>query len=147
VGADANELQNAVLNLALNSRDAMPDGGDITIATRNVPRADGVIADAGLGPGEYLEIAVSDTGAGMTADVVARAFDPFFTTKPVGSGTGLGLSQVYRFARQCGGTVTIESAPGAGTTVRLFLPRAQPVDSEAPAPTAGAPFAPIPQPI
>jgi signal transduction histidine kinase len=148
VRIDAHELENALLNLALNSRDAMPAGGDITIATRNVPGEDAIVAEAGLPPGEYLEIAVSDTGEGMTADVVAKAFEPFFTTKPVGSGTGLGLSQVYGFARQSGGTAIIESVFGAGATVRMLLPRAPRVEAQAgPAPAAGVAFAPIPQPI
>jgi signal transduction histidine kinase len=103
----------------------MPDGGNIVVSTRNVPKGDRLIANADLPPGEYFEISVSDNGQGMAADVVARAFDPFFTTKPVGQGSGLGLSQVHGFARQSGGTATIESASGVGTTVRIFLPRVE----------------------
>jgi signal transduction histidine kinase len=125
VMVDPHELQSAIVNLCLNSRDAMPDGGNIVISTRNVPKGDRLIANTDLPPGDYFEIAVSDNGQGMAADVVARAFDPFFTTKPVGHGSGLGLSQVHGFARQSGGTATIESALGTGTTVRVFLPRAE----------------------
>jgi signal transduction histidine kinase len=122
---DPHELQSAIVNLCLNSRDAMPDGGNIVVSTRNVPRGDQLIANIDLPPGDYFEISVSDNGQGMATDVVARAFDPFFTTKPVGQGSGLGLSQVHGFARQSGGTATIESALGTGTTVRIFLPRAE----------------------
>jgi PAS domain S-box-containing protein len=121
---DANELENALLNLAINARDAMPDGGTLTvaIAERHLIATD--IADQdGVEPGDFVEITVADTGTGMTPDVIARAFEPFFTTKPIGQGTGLGLSQLYGFIRQSGGLVRLESAPGQGTTVRLFLPR------------------------
>jgi CheY-like chemotaxis protein len=107
-----------VLNLAINSRDAMPEGGDLTIATA-VRRID---RDVDLPPGDYVELSVTDTGAGMAAEVQAKAFDPFFTTKGIGEGTGLGLSQVYGIARQAGGTVRIESEEGWGTIVRLYLP-------------------------
>jgi signal transduction histidine kinase len=117
VMADATQLELAVLNLAINARDAMPSGGVLTISTR--PRH--VERDAELEPGDYLELCVTDTGVGMAQHVVDRAFDPFFTTKGVGKGTGLGLSQVYGIARQAGGTVRIESAPGAGTRIILFL--------------------------
>jgi PAS domain S-box-containing protein len=136
---DANQLENALLNLAINARDAMPDGGHLVITT--APRAlDGAPGGAATGdagevtPGDYVEITVSDTGTGMPPDVLAHAFEPFFTTKPIGRGTGLGLSQLYGFVRQSGGTVQLESTPGKGTTVRLFLPcPAQPVDTaEAP---------------
>ena len=121
---DANGLENALLNLAINARDAMPDGGTLTIATGPVRLSRADVADQdGAAPGEYVEVRVSDTGAGMTPEVAARAFEPFFTTKPVGQGTGLGLSQIYGFVRQSGGLVRIESAPGRGTTVRIFLPR------------------------
>jgi signal transduction histidine kinase len=119
---DADALENAILNLAVNARDAMPAGGDLVIVTRNL--AGSHLRFAGLAPGDYVEVAVSDTGAGMSADVVAHAFEPFFTTKGVGEGSGLGLSQVYGFAVQSGGTAVIDSAPGGGTTVRLILPRA-----------------------
>jgi len=121
---DAAELQNAILNLAVNARDAMTDGGRLTISTRNV-HIDAAQASTtvDLKPGDYVVVAVSDTGAGMTPDVAAKAFDPFYTTKPAGKGTGLGLSQVHGFVRQSGGHVRISSAPGAGTTLELYLPR------------------------
>ena len=120
---DPNQLESALLNLAINARDAMPDGGKLTIATANA-RLDGVTADTpALAPGDYICIAVTDTGTGMSAEVAARAFDPFFTTKPIGQGTGLGLSMIYGFARQSNGHATIDSKPGQGTSVRLYLPR------------------------
>ncbi len=117
VMADPTQLELAVLNLAINSRDAMPDGGELTIATKLVPIAD----DPELEDGDYLELCVHDTGTGMSADVAARAFDPFFTTKDVGKGTGLGLSMVYGVARQSGGTARIDSVPGKGTTIKLYF--------------------------
>jgi signal transduction histidine kinase len=117
---DANQLENAVLNLAVNARDALPDGGTICIATR---RAQVREADA-LQPGGYVEVSVGDNGTGIPADVIDKVFDPFFTTKPIGQGTGLGLSMTYGFARQSGGTARIESVPGEGTTVTLLLPLA-----------------------
>jgi signal transduction histidine kinase len=126
VTVDPHELQSAIVNLCLNSRDAMPDGGNIVVSTRNVPKGDQLTANTDLAAGDYFEISVSDTGEGMPPDIVGRAFDPFFTTKPVGQGSGLGLSQVYGFARQSGGTAMIESAPGVGSTVRLLLPCAEP---------------------
>ncbi|MCP8938971.1 response regulator [Alsobacter sp. SYSU M60028] len=116
--ADATQLELALLNLAINARDAMPEGGALTISTALCRVAD----DPELKPGDYLELRVADTGAGMTAEVAARAFDPFFTTKGVGKGTGLGLSQVYGLARQAGGTARIDTRPGRGTTVSLILP-------------------------
>ena len=120
---DPNQLESALLNLAINARDAMPDGGRLVISTANVS-FDGVSADApALVPGEYVCIDVTDTGTGMTAETAARAFDPFFTTKPIGQGTGLGLSMIYGFARQSNGHATIDSKPGQGTSVRLYLPR------------------------
>ncbi|TNC59690.1 hybrid sensor histidine kinase/response regulator [Rubellimicrobium roseum] len=117
--SDSTQLEMAVLNTAINARDAMPDGGElrITTALRQVGQ------DAELSPGEYVELSVIDTGTGMSPEVLARALDPFFTTKDVGKGTGLGLSQVYGIARQTGGTVRIESRIGQGTTVRILLPR------------------------
>ncbi len=122
---DPNQLENALINLALNARDAMPRGGRLVIETANrTLDAEDVAAFAEqVEPGEYLSIAVMDTGAGMDAETQARAFDPFFTTKDVGKGTGLGLSQVYGFCRQSGGYAEIESFPGRGATVRMFLPR------------------------
>ena len=120
---DPNQLESALLNLAINARDAMPDGGRLAIATSNA-RLGSVTADApALSPGDYVCISVTDTGVGMSAEVAARAFDPFFTTKPIGHGTGLGLSMIYGFARQSNGHVTIDSKIGQGTTVRLYLPR------------------------
>jgi PAS domain S-box-containing protein len=120
---DPNQLESALLNLAINARDAMPDGGKLTIATANA-RIEGIDADTpALLPGDYIRIDVSDTGTGMSPEVAARAFDPFFTTKPIGQGTGLGLSMIYGFARQSNGHVLIDSKQGAGTSVRLYLPR------------------------
>jgi PAS domain S-box-containing protein len=120
---DPNQLESALLNLAINARDAMPDGGRLTIATANA-RIDGIDADTpALLPGDYIRIDVTDTGTGMSPEVAARAFDPFFTTKPIGQGTGLGLSMIYGFARQSNGHVLIESKQGAGTSVKLYLPR------------------------
>jgi len=134
---DPNQLESALLNLANNARDAMPEGGSIDIETGNAtvtPGQAGRYVD--LQPGEYVLVSVRDSGAGMPPDVLARAFDPFFTTKPMGQGTGLGLSMVYGFVRQSGGAVRIESAPGQGAEVRLLLPRHV---QEVPAPPAGAP--------
>jgi signal transduction histidine kinase len=119
VRADPNQLENALLNLAVNARDAMPDGGTLAIRTANLPAAE----RGGEGAADYVAIEVSDTGEGMTPEVAERAFEPFFTTKPIGQGTGLGLSQVHGFARQSGGVALIETALGRGTTVRLLLPR------------------------
>src|SRR3954452_6825325 len=120
---DPNQLESALLNLAINARDAMPDGGRLTILTSNA-RLDSVTAETpALSAGDYVCVAVNDTGVGMSAEVMARAFDPFFTTKPIGQGTGLGLSMIYGFARQSNGHVTIYSEPGQGTTVRIYLPR------------------------
>lgn len=120
--ADATQLELMILNLAINARDAMSAGGILTIETLNLDEPPNGVEELPQGP--YVCIAVRDTGIGMSAEVLARAFDPFFTTKPPGRGTGLGLSQVYGFARQSGGAVRIESEPGVGTVVRIFLPRA-----------------------
>src|SRR5690348_13002271 len=123
VSADHNQLESAILNLAVNARDAMPNGGKITIETANVHADANSARPRKLSPGQYVMIAVSDNGVGMSKEVLDRAFDPFFTTKEVGQGTGLGLSQVYGFVRQSGGHVSIDSQEGRGTTVRLYLPR------------------------
>ena len=138
---DPNQLENAILNLCINARDAMPDGGTLRIRTANARLDDNGRHDtlpptpdsgapspvtAGFGdgvPGNYVMVAVADSGTGMTPEVAARAFDPFFTTKPSGQGTGLGLSMIYGFARQSGGHVRLESAQGRGTTLCLYLPR------------------------
>jgi len=117
---DSARFESALLNLVVNARDAMPEGGRLVIATGNVV-ADGQ-HPAGLAPGDYVRVTVSDTGTGMPPDVVARAFEPFFTTKEVGKGTGLGLSQVYGFIKQSGGEVAIDSKPGEGTTIAIYLP-------------------------
>jgi PAS domain S-box-containing protein len=121
---DPHQLENAILNLAINARDAMPDGGALTIETCNADLKAGDAAQSReVRPGQYVCIAVSDTGSGMSPDVIAKAFDPFFTTKPLGQGTGLGLSMIYGFARQSEGHARIESEVGRGTTVKILLPR------------------------
>ena len=120
---DPNQLENALLNLCINARDAMPDGGRITIETANRWIDERSARQRDMQPGQYVAISVSDTGTGMTADVLARAFDPFYTTKPAGQGTGLGLSMVYGFAKQSAGQVRIYSEVGEGTSVHLYLPR------------------------
>jgi PAS domain S-box-containing protein len=136
VRCDGNQLENALLNLAINARDAMPDGGTLTIKTANI------VLDARqavlweLNAGEYVRLCVSDTGVGMTADVRARAFDPFYTTKPIGQGTGLGLSMIYGFVRQADGSVRIESEVGKGTAIEILLPR---FTGEAEAPAVAEP--------
>jgi PAS domain S-box-containing protein len=116
---DEHQLENALLNLVINARDAMPNGGRLLIQTEAVHVA--VMHDA-LAPGDYVRLGVQDTGAGMSAQVIARAFDPFFTTKPIGQGTGLGLSMVYGFINQTGGQVLIDSTEGQGTRIDLYLP-------------------------
>jgi CheY-like chemotaxis protein len=120
---DASQLENALLNLCINARDAMPAGGTLHIALDNQALDQRSAAGLDLAPGDVVCLAVSDTGSGMSPEVLARAFDPFFTTKPMGEGTGLGLSMVYGFARQSGGQIRIVSTVGEGTTMRLYLPR------------------------
>jgi PAS domain S-box-containing protein len=119
---DPPQLENAILNLSINARDAMPEGGQLTIETANVCIDDRGARD--MPPGQYTEICITDTGTGMPPDVVARVFEPFFTTKPLGQGTGLGLSMIYGFVKQSDGQVRITSELGVGTSVRIYLPRA-----------------------
>lgn len=122
--SDENQLENALLNLVINARDAMPDGGRLTIETSNVSvTTQSRVSKDDIEPGDYTIIAVSDTGTGMSEDVLAKVFDPFFTTKPIGQGTGLGLSMVYGFVKQSNGHVRIESELGTGTKVKLYFPR------------------------
>jgi signal transduction histidine kinase/ActR/RegA family two-component response regulator len=137
---DSTQLESALVNLAVNARDSMPDGGKLTIETVNTHLDADYAEDAGAKPGQYVMIAVTDTGVGMTPDVVEKAVDPFFTTKPVGKGTGLGLSQVYGFVKQSGGHFRIYSEPRQGTTVKIYLPRLFGPQAEiaAPAPRAKA---------
>ncbi len=120
---DAGQLENALINLAINARDAMPGGGRITIETANKWLDARAAKTRELPPGQYISVCVTDTGTGMVPEVVERAFDPFFTTKPLGQGTGLGLSMVHGFVRQSGGQVRIYTEPGQGTTVCLYFPR------------------------
>jgi signal transduction histidine kinase/ActR/RegA family two-component response regulator len=135
---DASQLESALLNLCINARDAMPEGGRITIETANKWLDDRTAKERDLPPGQYLSVCVTDTGTGMTPEVMARAFDPFFTTKPLGQGTGLGLSMVYGFVRQSGGQVRIYSEVGSGTTMCLYLPRHHGASPETVASTATA---------
>ena len=123
VRVDPSQLENSLLNLCINARDAMPEGGKLTIETANKWLDERAAKDRELPPGQYVSLCVTDTGTGMTPEVIARAFDPFFTTKPLGQGTGLGLSMIYGFVRQSGGQVRIYSEPGKGTTMCLYFPR------------------------
>jgi PAS domain S-box-containing protein len=135
---DPNQLEAALLNLAINARDAMPGGGRLMITTANMAIT-GITADTpALAPGDYICIDVTDTGTGMTAEVAARAFDPFFTTKPIGQGTGLGLSMIYGFARQSNGHATIDSNVGRGTSVKVYLPRHRSAVAAEPSAPSGA---------
>jgi PAS domain S-box-containing protein len=137
IKVDPSQFENALVNLGVNARDAMPDGGLLTIECRNVSADDAFVeGHIGMSPGDYVAISVSDTGCGMTPEVLARVFEPFFTTKEVGKGTGLGLSMVHGFVNQSGGHVSIYSEQGKGTTVRLYLPRC--LDGEHPEPAGAA---------
>ena len=128
---DPGQLESAILNLCINARDAMPEGGRLTIATRNVTiERRPAVQDPDLAPGDYVMLSIADTGNGIPPDQLVHVFDPFYTTKPTGKGTGLGLSMVYGFTKQSGGSVRIDSQVGAGTTVKIYLPRAQDGASE-----------------
>ena len=138
---DPNQLENAILNLCINARDAMPNGGRLTIETANGTLDERSAQLQHMHAGEFVSICVTDTGTGMPPDVVAHAFEPFFTTKPTGQGTGLGLSMIYGFTRQSGGQVRIYSEVGSGTTVHIYLPRHQ-GEVGAEVPRAGLPETP-----
>ena len=140
VETDLGELELALVNLAVNARDAMPDGGTLTLSARNVVLKPG--SAAGKLSGDFVALAIIDTGTGIEPDVLTRVFEPFFTTKPVGKGTGLGLSQVHGFANQTGGAVTVTSEPGRGTAVTIYLPRAEDQAVEAQSGVAAAESAP-----
>ena len=131
---DSNQFESALLNLAINARDAMPDGGELQLQTMHVHVADGEVPT--IPAGEYAVVSVSDSGMGMPPEVVERIFEPFFTTKPIGKGTGLGLSMVYGFMQQSGGHITVDSVPGQGTTVSLFMPVVHEVTEDDDAPNA-----------
>ncbi|MCC8536482.1 PAS domain-containing protein [Xanthomonas axonopodis pv. poinsettiicola] len=138
---DENQLESALLNLAINARDAMPDGGLLRIATRHLRVEDSALElgrGIALAPGDYAVVSVTDTGTGMPADVLERVFEPFYTTKPIGQGTGLGMSMIYGFMQQSHGQVWVESQVGVGTTVSLYLPAGSSVQSVALEPQAGA---------
>jgi signal transduction histidine kinase len=137
--ADRSQLENALLNLAINARDAMGGRGRLTIELANISLSEAPAAQRAVAPGDYVRVTVADTGSGMTPEVAARAFDPFFTTKPAGAGTGLGLSMIYAFARQAGGDAWLETALGQGTQVHLLLPRL-------PAPSEDAEVQPVAAP-
>jgi signal transduction histidine kinase len=144
VQCDPNQLESALLNITLNARDAMPHGGSLVISTAPAQLTQADLAGQDAVPGDYVQLRITDTGIGMDEATRSRAFEPFFTTKPTGQGTGLGLSQVYGFAHQSGGLVMLESSPGGGTSVRLYLRRtavsvvAAPAPAELPAPPPAA---------
>jgi PAS domain S-box-containing protein len=128
---DPHQLETALLNLTINARDAMPNGGTLTLTTENCTVDPTTAASRGATAGDYVIVSVRDNGVGMPPEIVSRIFEPFFTTKEVGKGTGLGLSQVYGFAKQSGGFVTVDSVEGQGTTISIYLPRTAPVEPEA----------------
>ena len=130
VSVDVSQLQNALLNLAVNARDAMQGGGKLTLETENVILEETTLSQTEeITPGAYVVIAVSDTGEGMSPDVMSKAFDPFFTTKDIGKGSGLGLSMVYGFVKQSSGYIRLYSEPGHGTTIKIYLPKAEGIAS------------------
>ena len=135
---DPNQLETAILNLAINARDAMPEGGTLTLATDNRTLDATAARRHGATPGDYVVVSVVDTGTGMTPEIIAHVFEPFFTTKAIGKGTGLGLSQVYGFAKQSEGFVTIDSTPGHGSSVSILLPRTHRLQSGSAGETAAA---------
>jgi len=137
IRVDSAQLESAILNLVVNSRDAMPHGGDISIASKNVHCGSDAVAGKGVSPGAYVQISVTDQGTGMDQETLDHVFEPFFTTKEVGKGSGLGLAQVYGFIRSAGGYVAIESEKGHGTTVQLLLPRSNERLSDQHVPTSG----------
>jgi two-component system cell cycle sensor histidine kinase/response regulator CckA len=141
VVGDRAQLQNAILNLAVNARDAMPDGGTLTIRTRNVSERESLkVGNGNVVPGEYVLVEVEDTGTGMSREVLSKIFEPFFTTKGVGKGTGLGLATVYGIIKQSGGYIYAESELGRGTKFNIYLPRHIPEsDDEVASPKAGKP--------
>jgi two-component system cell cycle sensor histidine kinase/response regulator CckA len=142
VHADEAQLGNAIINLVVNARDAMPSGGTVTIATHNRKVSSASALGTAIMPaGEYVEIEVTDTGVGMSKEIQSKIFDPFFTTKPVGQGTGLGLATVYGIVKQTGGFITVDSEVGGGTAFKIYLPRMR-VDAGAPVLEAAAPAAP-----
>jgi two-component system cell cycle sensor histidine kinase/response regulator CckA len=146
VKADQSQFEQVIVNLAVNARDAMPEGGKVTLRAANVTTADSLeLAPKGVPPGEYVLIEVKDSGTGIPPDVIDRIFEPFFSTKEVGKGTGLGLSTVYGIVKQTGGFIFPESTVGQGTMFRIFLPRHVPASEEpAPIPVPGA--KPVPKP-
>src|SRR5471032_2235995 len=141
VHADEAQLGNAIINLVVNARDAMPSGGTVTIRTSNQAVNAKALGTAMMPAGDYVRIEVTDTGTGMSKEIQSKIFDPFFTTKPVGQGTGLGLATVYGIVKQTGGFITVDSEVGHGTTFKIYLPRLR-VDANAPAPEVAAPAAP-----